>query len=193
MQQFDPRGRAASGRTADAQGVVHVRIDPVSLFAPHDHRPTIERAIAEPIEAYIVAKAGKLPPAMPVHVVLHLPPEGTAPSGQTAGMLAAALPRHFAVRRCELVGETRQTLRRGWRYLALGMALLTVCMVAGYFARTRVFGEPYGTFVEQALSVFGWVANWRPAEILLYERLNARQRLALYGRLAVATVEVCKI
>ena len=38
--------------------------------------------------------------------------------------------------------------------------------------------------------MFGWVANWRPAEILPYERLTDRRRLALYRRLADATVEI---
>jgi hypothetical protein len=38
--------------------------------------------------------------------------------------------------------------------------------------------------------IFGWVANWRPAEISLYEVWAARRRLDLYRRLADAEVEL---
>ena len=42
----------------------------------------------------------------------------------------------------------------------------------------------------EGIMIFGWVANWRPAEILLYEVWAARRRLDLYRRLADAEVEL---
>jgi len=41
----------------------------------------------------------------------------------------------------------------------------------------------------EGVTIFGWVANWRPAEILPYEVWAARRRLDLYRHLANAQVE----
>jgi hypothetical protein len=38
--------------------------------------------------------------------------------------------------------------------------------------------------------IFGWVANWRPAEILLYDIWVIRRRVGLYRRLAEAQIEL---
>lgn len=38
--------------------------------------------------------------------------------------------------------------------------------------------------------VVGWVANWRPTEICLYDSLPIRCRIRLYHRIATAKVEM---
>ena len=160
------------------------------LLDPYDPATPSERALSEAMETRIAARASRLDGEDRLRFVLHLPID--ARTGLHAGAFdpGQSIARHFERRRCEISNDTAESMRRGWRYLAVGMAILTVCMVLGYLGRTYIFPEPYGTFIEQALSVFGWVANWRPAEILLYERLNARARLALYQRIAAAEVVI---
>jgi hypothetical protein len=174
-RQRSPAGLAMDGSI----GLRVARLD--DLFCPLDPAHANERPLSDHIEAYLVGKEKRRADRGPCRIILHAPVADQATA-------FAAIPRHFATRACEIERDMHETIRRGWHYLALGMTLLTVCMVLGYFARTWLLPEPYGTFVEQALSVFGWVANWRPAEILLYERLNARRRIAAYQRLAGADV-----
>jgi hypothetical protein len=44
--------------------------------------------------------------------------------------------------------------------------------------------------VEESLLIFGWVANWRPIEIFLYEWWPIVRRRNLYQRLSAAEVEL---
>jgi hypothetical protein len=44
--------------------------------------------------------------------------------------------------------------------------------------------------VEESLLIFGWVANWRPIEIFLYEWWPIVRRRNLYRRLAAAEVDL---
>jgi hypothetical protein len=42
----------------------------------------------------------------------------------------------------------------------------------------------------ESLLILGWVANWRPMEIFLYEWWPIRRKMMLYRRLAGMTVIV---
>lgn len=44
--------------------------------------------------------------------------------------------------------------------------------------------------IGEGLLIVGWVAMWRPIEILLYERMEQHQEMALLERLAHAPVAV---
>ena len=44
--------------------------------------------------------------------------------------------------------------------------------------------------VKESLIIVGWVANWRPAEIFLYDIWAVRRRIRLYRRLAQARIEL---
>ena len=44
--------------------------------------------------------------------------------------------------------------------------------------------------IEESLIIVGWVANWRPIEIWLYDWLPIRRRINLNRRIATAKVEV---
>jgi hypothetical protein len=44
--------------------------------------------------------------------------------------------------------------------------------------------------LEESLIIVGWVANWRPIEIYLYDWLPIRRRIKLFRRIAAAPVTV---
>jgi len=50
--------------------------------------------------------------------------------------------------------------------------------------------RPIGRVIEESLLIFGWVANWRPIEIFLYEWWPIVRRRNLYQRLAAAQVDL---
>ncbi len=45
-------------------------------------------------------------------------------------------------------------------------------------------------FFREGLIILGWVANWRPLEIFLYEWLPLARQQRLYRRLSEARIEV---
>jgi hypothetical protein len=182
-------GRQAGGSKDGRECRIAVRCPAIEhMFHSHDPAPDGERDLDAGVEAAILARVRETGADGPFRIMLHLA-QGEAASA-AAGALPAALRASFARRAAALEGELAEQMATGWRYLAMGMGLLTVCMVLGWALKEYVLREPLGSFVEQGLSVFGWVANWRPVEILLWERLTLHRRIALIRRLAEAEVEV---
>jgi hypothetical protein len=50
--------------------------------------------------------------------------------------------------------------------------------------------NPVARFLTEGLIILGWVANWRPIEIFLYDWWPLTQRRKLFEQLAAAPVEV---
>jgi hypothetical protein len=48
---------------------------------------------------------------------------------------------------------------------------------------------PFKRLVEESFLILGWVANWRPLEIFLYDWWPIARRRDLYRRLSKAIVE----
>jgi len=47
-----------------------------------------------------------------------------------------------------------------------------------------------GAILQEGLTIVGWVALWRPLDLLLFERWALRRDIALYRRLEQMEVEV---
>ena len=58
-------------------------------------------------------------------------------------------------------------------------------LAAGYLSE-----NPVRRLVEESLLILGWVANWRPLEIFLYDWWPLVRRRGMYQRLAAAAVEL---
>jgi len=65
--------------------------------------------------------------------------------------------------------------------------VLGLCIATGH-AVVAYRGSELGQFVEEGLIILGWVANWRPIEIFLYDWWPILRRRRLLRRLAVADV-----
>jgi hypothetical protein len=70
------------------------------------------------------------------------------------------------------------------------VAVLAASIALTQAVRTAVRDSGLARLAAEGIMIFGWVANWRPAEILLYDVWAARRRLDLYRRLADAQVEL---
>ena len=81
-------------------------------------------------------------------------------------------------------------LRVGQLSLIIGLAVLGVCILGGRLIRTTLGEEPLARFLSESLIILGWVANWRPLEIFLYDWWPLARRRRLFQRLAGAPVEV---
>lgn len=168
---------------------IQIRVDEVSqLFNTLDPFPFHERDLDDDAEEYIVGWARELPHDQPLRIIVHVPrPEA---GGEAAGRLEESLQRFFGYR-AEVIGrDLHELFRIGRRALAIGLAVLGLCLAAGHFVTGR-FGSGYlGRFVEEGLIIVGWVANWKPLEIFLYDWWPLARRRNLYRRLAQATVTV---
>ena len=51
-------------------------------------------------------------------------------------------------------------------------------------------GATVGRILQEGLLILGWVAMWRPLQVLLYDWWPIRHRTRLYARLAEMRVEL---
>jgi len=170
-------------------GTIEIRIAELAqLFNSLDPSPFRERDLDSDAEEHIVSWARELPSDQGLRLRIHLPaPEAAKARERRVG---EAIGNYFTHRGDTIEREMQAALRTGWRFLALGLSLLAVCMTSGFLVRRFLLPEPYGAFVAEGLTILGWVANWRPIEILLYDRLETRRRLRLYRSLAAAEIVV---
>jgi hypothetical protein len=63
-------------------------------------------------------------------------------------------------------------------------------MVARQIVMSMLPNSAISGVVGEGLVIGGWVANWRPIEIFLYERWPLSRKRRLYERLATAELEI---
>lgn len=174
--------------TAITQDVIELRVDDVAqLFHTLDPFPFREKDLDREAEEYIVGWARELPAHHAITIVIDFP--DTEAQRKTPGDLAEAFRRYFAERADAVQRDLNELFRIGRRSLAIGVAILIACLMAAHFVAGLLFEPPFRGLVEESLLILGWVANWRPLEIFLYDWWPLARRRDLYRQLAAAKVE----
>ena len=176
---------AAAGERATIE-VSIARIE--ALFDSLDPSPFHERDLDPAAADYILGWARDLPRDAPLVIRLHLPEGETVRA--TAETVAPAIRAHFAYRAEIADRDRREVFRLGRRYLAIGLGVLALCLLAARAAPTALGEGPAAEILSEGLLILGWVANWKPLETLLYDWLPLHRRAGLLRRLAAAEVEV---
>lgn len=160
----------------------------MQLFNSLDPSPFRERDLDPHTEEFVVGWARELPHAAPFTIVVELPPEEAA-KPEAAG-IGEAFANYFHHRSQFADGELRELFRVGWRSLTIGLAVLAVCLVGSQVVAKMAGNAVVARVLEESLIIVGWVANWRPLEIYLYDWWPIRRRVLLYRRIARAPVQV---
>ncbi len=176
----------SSGVTPD---ILQIRIGQTAqMFNMLDPCPFGERDLDPAAEAYLVEWVEELPKASPLRLVVRMPAEEA--DTPEAGALPDAVRNYFAGRAAEMTRELRELFRIGRISLVIGLCVLGLCLllaqaISGRFGEARFVG-----FAEESLVIVGWVANWRPIEIFLYDWWPLVRQRRIFTRLAQADVEV---
>ena len=172
-----------------SDGVIEVRLERLAqLFNSLDPSPFHERDLDDDAEAHIVGWARELSEREPFAIVLDLPREEAGKA--RARDVATALANYFAVRADMADRDLRELIREGRRAIGIGLPILAVCLVASQqIGRSPDLGAA-GRVMAESLVILGWVANWKPLEIFLYDWWPIARRRDLYQRLAAAEVEI---
>ncbi len=171
-----------------AENVIEIRVDEIAqLFHTLDPFPFREKDLDREAEEYIVGWARELPADRPFRLVVHFPDD----QAQTnlAQDLPEALGKYFAGRAAVIQGDLNELFRIGRRSLAIGVAILIACLLAANLVSGFLTDAPSRRIVQESFLILGWVANWRPLEIFLYDWWPIARRRDLYRRLSTAAVE----
>ena len=162
--------------------------DVMQLFNTMDPSPFHERDLDDKAEHYIVGYAREMPQGQPFRLIINLPEiELTTPA---AAHVPEAIRSYFGYRALQSGQDLNELLRIGWRSMMIGLAVLGLCL----FGVNSINADPTVSGVErffvEGLIIFGWVANWRPIEIFLYDWWPIQRHIKLLRRLSVMPVEL---
>lgn len=169
--------------------VIAIRIDAVEqLFDMLDPLPFRQRDLDPQAADYIVGWAAEMANARGFTLEIHLP--DTAASSPEAGLLPAAIAGYFRYRADQATAQLKALFRNGRHALLIGVLVLAACVGASQALASHLGSGPLAEFIRESLIILGWVANWRPIQIFLYDWWPIRQRRSLLRRLADADVKV---
>lgn len=178
-----------STEVAAAPGLIEIRINSVNqLFNSLDPSPFQGRDLDDDAEEFIVGWAREFRRDEKLRLVVHLPVAECETDG--AKTLASSVAQHFEYRADVMRRELSELFRSGRRYLAVGLSIFAVCHLLAEGVHNAFPENTFADGVEQGLIIIGWVANWRPFEILIYDWWPLRRRIRLFRRLAKADIEV---
>ncbi|HMG18109.1 MAG TPA: hypothetical protein VK573_05245 [Gemmatimonadales bacterium] len=103
--------------------------------------------------------------------------------------IPAIVRHHYAKLRERAEYRLRRAVRAGRFSLIVGTAVLLATLALAETVSRMTTGG-LGAILQEGLTIVGWVALWRPLDLLLFERWALRRDIALYRRLEQMEVEV---
>jgi hypothetical protein len=171
-----------------AENLIEIRVNDIAqLFHTLDPFPFREKDLAAEAEDYIVGWAREMPGNQPFKIVVHVP-DNESQKGASRDFVEA-FNRYFAGRAVVVQRDLNELFRIGRRSLLIGASILAACFLLAHLAGSYLTETAFKRLAEESFLILGWVANWRPLEIFLYDWWPLAHRRDLYNRLSVATVE----
>ncbi|MDR0781952.1 MAG: hypothetical protein LBF16_14925 [Pseudomonadales bacterium] len=169
--------------------IIRVKVDEVSqLFNTFDPTPFRERDVDGEAEEFIVDWARELPQGQPLRIVIYV--RDAQAQKISPAQVKEALSSYFAYRANILSKELKELFHVGRLSFAIGLTILALGTMLSHSAMTFFGNGEIGRYASEGLSILGWVANWKPMEIFLYDWWPLARRRNLYLRLSQAGVDV---
>lgn len=164
---------------------IEIRIRSLAqLFESLDPSPFRKRALNHDAESHIRARVQSHPLHEPLRLLVYLPESRRAHVAD----VTEGIHEHFRVAHAQGERRFRRRIRTGGIMLGIGLAVLGASLgLRGLLGGLEAQGPGQG--VGEGLIILGWVAMWRPIEILLYEHWESHLDHAVLDRLAGAAVE----
>lgn len=173
---------------APETGVIELKVERVSaLFDAFDPFPIPSRDLSLAVEEFIVGWARDLPHDAPLSVRIHVPNADLASDGD---QIREAFRNHFTYRANRMSGDLRELFRFARTSLTIGVAVLSLCIIAARSLSALIADPNLSRILVEGVVILGWVANWRPIELLLYDWWPIDRRRRLYRRLAAASIDL---
>ena len=133
-----------------------------------------------------------MPGNRPFKIVVHIPDNES--QKRASRDFVEAFNRYFGGRAVVIQRDLNELFRIGRRSLLIGASILVACFLLAqsalaHLAESYLTETAFKRLAEESFLILGWVANWRPLEIFLYDWWPLAHRRDLYNRLSEATVE----
>ena len=169
--------------------VIELQVEKVGqLFNTLDPMPFREKDLDHAAEDYIVGWARELAHKAPVLIMIHMPADEA--SSEHAKMLGQAVSRYFGYRANTVSKDLKELFRVGRYSLCIGLVVLALCVMGARVIVRAAWPGEFGPLLNEGLIILGWVANWRPIEIFLYDWWPVVRHRNILQRLAQAEVVI---
>lgn len=173
----------------DQDESIEIRVDKISqLFDSLDPFPFRERDLDRHAEEYIVGWAHELPHDKPIRIIIHVP--ASELKSEHAKELDESIHRYFEYRAAVIARELKQLFSIGRKSALIGAAVLAICILGAQVVPMALGTGNLSIYLRENLYILGWVANWKPLEIFLYDWWPIAKRRDLYRRLSAANVQL---
>lgn len=175
-------------RVEDGRSCIDLKVKSSrQLFDTRDPAPFRERDLDEDVVEYLLAAAQDLPRKQPLKIVVTISEEPEP--HLTSDMIVEAVREHFLYERTTIRRRLGEHVRRGRMLLSIGLAILVVFLTLAELTASLP-SSPLREILREGLVITGWVAMWRPLEVLLYDwwpMVDERKRI---GRILAAPVAI---
>lgn len=159
---------------------IDIRIQRVDqLFDSLHPSPFHGKALSSEAEGYILGCASEDGSVEPLRIIVHAPASIEPYAGDVTDAIHTHF--HFAYEQCHR--QYRRRMRIGRKLLVVGVTVLVTALLLRTMLGTSD-DSPIFVAIGEGLLILGWVAMWRPVDILLFERVENHQDSALFQRLA---------
>lgn len=175
-------------RAEDGRFCIDIRLrSSRQLFDGRDPAPFRERDLEDRAVEYLVGAVEELPRDALVKLVFWISDEPAPPLSDAT--IIEAVRAHFQYEVDRLDRQIRQHMRQGQMFLLFGLAVLVIFLTLAELT-TRMPAGHLRQIVREGLVITGWVAVWRPIEVLLYDWWPIVEERRVHRRLHEAPIEV---
>lgn len=168
--------------------LIEIRLQSVrQLFHTLDPAPFHEKDLDESAAAYLQEACHEAGSRRRLRLVVHVP--ASEADGEAARTLTESINNYFSYRERQLRKDLIRLLRYGAVSLLIGLLFLMACIAL----RRALILHPImvdQSIADEGLLILGWVAMWRPMEVLLYDWWPLARRRTVLRRLAVIPVDL---
>ena len=167
-------------RKEDDYFIVETRLNDLDqFFNTFDPSPFHDKDIDDDAERYIVESVRTFPIKTKMKLVFYLAKEHQL---EASKILPYAIENYFDFKATMVSRELSSTLYEGRAAFLIGLIFLGTCIglrTALNFLSTSTLGS----ILLEGLSITGWVAMWRPIQILLYDWWSLYRRKRIYEKI----------
>lgn len=145
-----------------------------------------KRILNHDAEEFLIEESEKHPYRSTIYLKVYLPPDAL----NTSQEIEVAVHQHFTYRKSKSLKQLRRTLQLGWTSLLFAIVFLSLLVSFTLHVLKQMPDGGLSTIIREILIILGWVALWRPADLLLYQWRQFKREVNLFRKLEHCKVEI---